>query len=241
MTQTPHRPQSDPKAGLAGQRALVLGVSHGVGPEVVSALKDAGVRLALDAPLVDGAVIVAGEDPVGLVAAAAHALGGLDILVLCPPPVRNKPVMDWTAEEMRAVVESELTVSALQMQAAARLMSGAGHGRIISILSMSGKTGVHEGVAPYAAAKAGMLGYMRVLAAETANHGVTVNGIATALFEPQTRTMTEEKRARLRHQIPVGRFGKSVEAAHAVLYLASPLAAFVTGECLNLSGGRFMD
>jgi 3-oxoacyl-[acyl-carrier protein] reductase len=237
MTQKPPSPEFD----FDGQRALVLGANQGVGPEVVAALHNAGVRLALDSPMVADAQIVQGDDPVLLVTEAAEMLGGLDILLLSPPPVRNKPVLDWSAEEIRTVVESELTVSVLQMQAAARLMSEAGYGRIISILSMSGKAGVHEGVAPFAAAKAGMLSFMRVLAAETADQGVTVNGIATALFEPQTLTMTEEKRERLRRQVPVGRFGKSIEAAHAVLYLASPLAGFVTGECLNLSGGRFMD
>jgi 3-oxoacyl-[acyl-carrier protein] reductase len=127
------------------------------------------------------------------------------------------------------------------MQAAARHMAKAGYGRIIAFMSMSGKAGVHHGVAPYAAAKGGMLTYMRVLAAETAEHGVTVNAIATALFEAQTVTMTQEKQDRLRKQIPVGRFGYNEEAAHAALYLASPLSGFVTGECLNLSGGRFMD
>jgi NAD(P)-dependent dehydrogenase (short-subunit alcohol dehydrogenase family) len=70
---------------------------------------------------------------------------------------------------------------------------------------------------------------------------VTVNGIATALFEPEVAAMSEEKRFGLKNGIPVGRFGRSEEAAHAVLFLASPNAGFVTGECLNLSGGRFMD
>ena len=132
-------------------------------------------------------------------------------------------------------------IPALQMQAAAKIMGAAGYGRIIALASMSGKAGVHHNVAHYAAAKGGLLTFLRVLAAETADSGVTVNGVATALFEPQTDTMTQEKRDRLRVQIPVGRFGRSVEAAHAVLYLASPLGGFVTGECLNLSGGRFMD
>ncbi|MBF9033924.1 SDR family oxidoreductase [Rhodobacterales bacterium HKCCE2091] len=241
MTDTLPDPTPELTAGLAGQAALVVGADRGVGPEVVAALAAAGVRLALDAPLVDGAVLVEEVDPVAQVHRAAEALGGLQVFVLCPPPVKNKPVLDWTAEEIRPVIESELTAAILQMQAAARLMTDAGYGRIVSMLSMSGKAGVHEGVAPYAAAKAGMMSFMRVLAAETAGQGVTVNGIATALFEPQTRTMTEEKRERLRGQVPVGRFGRSVEAAHAVLYLASPLAGFVTGECLNLSGGRFMD
>lgn len=226
---------------IFGQRTLILGATHGVGPEVVAAFRDAGARLALDSPILADDQIVEDDDPVGIVGKAVKVLGGLDILLLSPPPVQNKPVLDWSAEEVSKIVESELTVSVLQMQAAGRIMSEAGYGRIISFLSMSGKAGVHEGVAPYAAAKAGMLGFMRVLAAETADKGVTVNGIATALFEPQTRMMTEEKRERLRQLVPVRRFGMSIEAAQAALYLASPLAGFVTGECLNLSGGRFMD
>lgn len=225
---------------LNGHRALVLGATEGVGPEVAEALASAGVALAVD----DGQVgdhRVTSPDPVALITEAAEALGGLDILVHCPPPVVNKPVELMTASELRNVVESDLVVPALQMQAAAKIMGEANYGRIVALASMSGKAGVHHNVAPYAAAKGGLLTFIRVLAAETADKGVTVNGIATALFEPQAATMTEEKRDRLRGQIPVGRFGRSIEAAHAVLYLVSPLGGFVTGECLNLSGGRFMD
>jgi len=228
-------------AGLKGQRALVVGAKHGVGPAVVDALKEAGTLLAVDSAESEGTAFLPGGDPLDLIDRAFEALGGLEILVVSAPPVRNKPVLEMTPEEMRAVAESELVVPALQMQAAARRMSAAKYGRIIAFASMSGKAGVHHHVAPYAAAKGGMLTFMRVLAAETAADGVTVNGIATALFEPQTATMAPEKRERLRTQIPVGRFGYSEEAAHAVLFLASPLAGYVTGECLNLSGGRFMD
>ncbi|MGQ7791200.1 SDR family NAD(P)-dependent oxidoreductase [Faunimonas sp. B44] len=228
-------------AGLQGHRALIIGADHGVGPAVVAALAQAGARLAVDGAGSADAIGVVELDPVATVEAAIAAAGGLEILVLCPPPVKNKPVLEMTPEELRSVVESELTVAALQMQAAAKFMSANGYGRIIAFLSMSGKAGVHHMVAPYAAAKGGLLTFMRVLAAETAADGVTVNGIATALFEPQTATMPQDKQDRLRDQIPVGRFGRSEEAAQAVLYLASPLAGFVTGECLNLSGGRFMD
>lgn len=229
-----------PEGALTGHRALVLGATEGVGPEVTAALATAGVALAVeDGPF--GKAKVDHPDPVARVAEAAEALGGLDILVHCPPPVVNKPVAQMTADELRSVVEADLVVPALQMQAAARIMGDAGYGRIVALASMSGKAGVHHNVAPYAAAKGGLLTFIRVLAAETADQGVTVNGIATALFEPQAATMTQDKRDRLRGQIPVGRFGRSVEAAHAVLYLVSPLGGFVTGECLNLSGGRFMD
>ncbi|MGC1271560.1 MAG: SDR family oxidoreductase [Croceibacterium sp.] len=220
--------------GLAGQRVLLVGARHGVGPAVAAGFAHANATLLLDDDL-------AAADGVALLEAAIERLGGLDVLVISAPPVRNKPVLDMTADEMRSVVEAELVGPALLMQAAARHMAKAGYGRIIAFMSMSGKAGVHHGVAPYAAAKGGMLTYMRVLAAETAEHGVTVNAIATALFEAQTVTMPQEKQDRLRTQIPVGRFGYNQEAAQAALYLASPLSGFVTGECLNLSGGRFMD
>lgn len=229
-------------ADLEGARAVVLGAGHGVGPEVVAALAAAGARVVADAEGLAGASFIATEaDPVAYLDAAAKVLGGLDVLVLSAPPVKNKPVLEMTPEEMRAVAEAEMIVPALMMQEAARRMAASGYGRIIVFASMSAKTGVHHNVAPYAAAKGGLLAFARVLAAETAEHGVTVNAIATALFEPQTRTMSEEKRSGLLKGIPVGRFGRSEEAAHAVLFLASRQAGFVTGECLNLSGGRFMD
>ena len=235
-----HASGAETPAGLAGQRAMVIGADHGVGPAVVAALVGAGAQVLVDAGAAAGAEILAdtGGDYPGR---CAERLGGLDILVIASRPVQNKPVLDMTPEEMRRIAEGELVVPALQMQDAARRMVAAGYGRIIVFASMSAKTGVHHNVAPYAAAKGGLLAFARVLAAETAEHGVTVNAIATALLEPQVRNMTEERRASLRKGIPVGRFGTSQEAAHAVLFLASREAGFVTGECLNLSGGRFMD
>lgn len=234
------KPSPEMMQGLRGQRALLIGAEHGVGPAVAEALEVAGTRL-----VVDGGPVGETLDPTGnaedLIAQAIKRLGGLDVLVMSPPPVRSKPVLEMTAEELRTITDAELVMPALQMQAAARIMTENGYGRIITFMSMSGKAGVHHLVAPYAAAKGGLLTFVRVLAAETAEHGITVNAVATALFEPQTATMPQEKQDRLRTEIPVRRFGRSEEAAHAVLYLASPLAGFVTGECLNLSGGRFMD
>lgn len=230
------------KAGLEGQRVVLAGAGFGVGPAVAAALHDAGASLVVDADVQGRAPIVANRGDVDqFVAECVSALGGIDVLIIAAPPVKNKHVFEMTAEELRAVTEDELVQPALLMLAAAKHMSQKGYGRIIVLASMSAKTGAHHNVAPYAAAKGGLLAYVRALASETAEHGVTVNGIATSLFEPQVATMTEEKRANLKKGIPVGRFGRSEEAAHAVVFLASPLAGFVTGECLNLSGGRFMD
>jgi NAD(P)-dependent dehydrogenase (short-subunit alcohol dehydrogenase family) len=120
-------------------------------------------------------------------------------------------------------------------------MADRGRGRIISFSSMSGKTGVHPGVGPFAAAKGGLIAFSRVLAAELAPRGVTVNVIATSLFEPQVAVLDDDHRKRVLAGIPVGRFGRSVEAADAALFLASDDAGYITGETLNMSGGRFMD
>jgi len=226
---------------LSGQRAVVIGAGYGVGPTVVAALRGAGARVIADAPDLGAEYVPEHSNACEYFDRCANELGGFDLLVISSRPVKSKPVLDMTKEEMQSIAESELVLPALQMQEAARRMVRAGHGRIIVFASMSAKTGVHHNVAPYAAAKGGLLAFARVLAAEVAEHGVTVNGIATALFEPQVASMSEEKRATLKRGIPVGRFGRSEEAAHAVLFLASSNAGFVTGECLNLSGGRFMD
>lgn len=229
----------------SGTKVVVIDAAEGVGPAVVEAFLDAGARVAVDTQSNDakgGAVCIGkSTDPAAFLDACSTALDGLDVLVVSARPVSNKPALDVSPAEMRSVIEQDLVRPALFMQEAARRMMRQRAGRIIAFASMSGKTGAHHNVGPFAAAKGGLLAYCRVLAAELAEHGVTVNGIATALFEAQAATMTEEKRTSLVRGIPVGRFGRASEAARAVLYLASPQAGFVTGECLNMSGGRFMD
>ena len=229
--------------GFSGTRVAVANADAGVGPAVVAMFQEMGATVATDTAQADADAAIALDKTyaVKFLDECESQLGGLDVLVVSAPPVRNKPVLEMTPDELRSVVEADLVFPALLMQEAARRMGARGYGRIIAFSSMSAKTGVHHNVAPYAAAKGGLLAFMRVLAAEMAETGVTVNAIATALFEPQVAAMPEEKKARLKAGIPVGRFGRSSEAAHAVLYLSSPQAGFVTGECMNLSGGRFMD
>jgi 3-oxoacyl-[acyl-carrier protein] reductase len=170
-----------------------------------------------------------------------HAFGGVDVFIAAARPVGQVGVLEVGRDDMRNVINRELLLPALFMQEAARRMVPRGQGRIIIFTSMSAKTGVHTHVGPFAAAKGGLLAFARVMAAELAGKGVTVNAIATALFEPQVAALGASAREQLARGIPVGRFGKPEEAAHAALYLASPHGAFVTGETMNLSGGRFMD
>jgi NAD(P)-dependent dehydrogenase (short-subunit alcohol dehydrogenase family) len=230
-----------------GRRVMIVGADEGLGPATVAAFARRGARMVLDAASPPaGAVGVPVDFSSGSSIRAfferGHAeLGGLDIFIAAARPVSTGAILDQSEEQIRRVVDQELVGVMLCLQEAARRMIPNGAGRIISFASMSGKTGVHTGVGPYAAAKGGLITFSRVLAAELAPKGVTVNVIATALFEPQVASMDEKHRSELAQAIPVRRFGKPDEAVHAVLYLASDAAGYVTGETLNLSGGRFMD
>lgn len=229
---------------LTGLNAAITLAQESVGPAIVEALLDAGVTVAADVAPVGGAAREVGPvegDAAGFLDRCAKAAGPIDILIVGSGLVRNRPLFDIPPAELREALERDLVQPALLIQEAARRMVARRTGRIVVFGSMSGKTGVHHNTAPSAAAKGGLFAFVRAVAAEVAEHGVTVNAVATALFEPQAASMSEEKRAQLRAAVPVGRFGRSSEAAHAVLFLADPQAGYVTGECLNLSGGRFMD
>lgn len=231
-----------------GQRTvMVVGAGTGLGAAIVDAFRQADATVVVDAGAARADCITVALDygvASGLTEAfdaAEAAAGPLDILVLAAKPVATAKFLDVPADELRKVIEQELVWFALLMQEAARRMAARGRGRIITLCSMSGKTGVHQHVGPYAAAKGGLITLSRVLAAELGQTGVTVNAIATALFEPQVAHHPEARRAEIARGIPVGRFGRPSEAAHAVLFLASEQAGYITGETLNLSGGRFMD
>jgi NAD(P)-dependent dehydrogenase (short-subunit alcohol dehydrogenase family) len=238
------------KPGHFKERAVaVVAAADGLGPSVVEAFSAQGARVAVDAdgPRFSHASLCAPFDirePEAIsdfFARCEKELGGLDVLVMSARPVATGAILERSPEEFRSVVESELIGPMACLREAGRRMAERGRGRIISFSSMSGKTGVHPGVGPFAAAKGGLIAFSRVLAAELAPRGVTVNVIATSLFETQAAALDEEHRKRVLAGIPVGRFGRSVEAAEAALFLASDDAGYITGETLNMSGGRFMD
>jgi NAD(P)-dependent dehydrogenase (short-subunit alcohol dehydrogenase family) len=235
-----------------GTSVVIVGAHAGTGPAVARAFVERGARVAVgvvashakrSSPLRDTIefdVDMSNADSIWkFFDECESALGGLDVLVNVAPPIASGNALDFTPDDYRAAVEQELIGPILCMQEAARRMVSRGFGRIMSFISMSGKTGVHKHVAPFAAAKGGLLAFSRTLAAELAPTGVTVNVLATALFDVQVASMPDG--AEVVKGIPVGRPGRSAEAAHAVLFLASKDAGYVTGETLNLSGGRFMD
>jgi 3-oxoacyl-[acyl-carrier protein] reductase len=244
---------SESNSEFSGRAVAIVGGSTGVGPAVVQAFLARGARIASGESAAERPAALPAEVAAialdlgdaasrqGFLDRCEAELGGLDVLVMSARPFKTAKILDTPPDHIGRVIEEELTQIALCLQEAARRMAARGRGRIISFVSMSGKTGVHQGAGPYAAAKGGLITFSRVLAAELAATGVTVNCIATALLEPQVAPWTEERRREVVQEIPVRRFGRSDEAAHAVLYLASDKGGYVTGETLNLSGGRFMD
>jgi 3-oxoacyl-[acyl-carrier protein] reductase len=235
-----------------GMSVAIIGAHAGTGPAVVKAFAKKGARISVGnvrshkrAESVLPGTVEFDVDTSDVESIARFfdqceaASGPVDVLINVAPPIASGNALDFTAQDYRQAVEQELIGPILCAQEAARRMVPRGFGRIMSFISMSGKTGVHKHVAPFAAAKGGLVTFSRTLAAELAPTGVTVNVLATALFDVQVASMPDG--AEVVKGIPVGRPGRSEEAAHAVLFLASKNAGYVTGETLNLSGGRFMD
>lgn len=229
----------------------IIGGHLGVGPEVVRAFVREGAKVTVG--MLGGATAeFPGATSRALTLADARSIqsffdecekanGPLAVLVMVAPPVKTRGALEFTNDEYKTILAEELTGPIECILEAARRMTRRGQGRIISFSSMSGKTGSHKHVAPYAAAKGGLITFSRALATDIAATGVTVNVIATSLFDVQVAGHSPERMVETLKGIPMGRVGRSEEAAHAVLYLASKNAGYVTGETMSLSGGRFMD
>ncbi len=238
---------------FAGANVVVVGGNQGVGPAIVQAFLAQGAKVLIGLTSESAPNKAQNSEAISLRAdlstmesaknfldACEERSGQLSVLIVVPPPVKTQSVMEIAENQIRQILESELAQPVFCLIEAARRMGKYGKGRVISFVSMSGKAGVHKNVAPYAAAKGGLIMFSRVLAAEIAGTGVTVNAVATSLFDVQIAA-TPEAAHEIAKGIPVGRVGRSDEAAHAALYLASEKSGYVTGETLNLSGGRFMD
>ena len=171
---------------------------------------------------------------------AEAAMGRVDILVNTAGVTRDVLSLRLSDEDWETVLQINLTAAFRLTRAVLRGMVRRRHGRVIGVTSVVALGG-NAGQANYAAAKAGMIGMSKSIAAEVARRGVTVNCVAPGfIVTAMTDRLAQEQRARLAEAIPVGRFGAAEEVAAAVAYLASAEAAYVTGQTLHINGGILM-
>jgi len=241
---------------LEGKSALVTGASGGIGGAIARALHAAGAKVllagtrrnALDAlaaslgerSFVATADLAQAESADALLKAAEAAMGGLDILVNNAGLTRDGLALRMKDEDWQRVIDVDLTAAFRLSRAALRGMMRRRWGRIVSITSVVGATG-NPGQANYAAAKAGLVGMSKALAAEVASRGITVNCVAPGFIaSAMTEALSAEQRERLAGAIPMGRVGTADEVAACVVFLASEEARYVTGHTLHVNGGMAM-
>jgi 3-oxoacyl-[acyl-carrier protein] reductase len=239
--------------------ALVTGASRGIGRAIALALGEAGARVIGTATSADGAAAlgallashgcngrgavlnVASAESIEALLAALEAAGEMPtVLVNNAAITRDMLLLRMKPEDWDQVLATNLTAVFRLSKAVLRRMMKERRGRIITITSVVGLTG-NAGQANYAAAKAGVLGFTKSLAREVASRGITVNAVAPGFIDTDmTRALNEEQRASLKSQIPLQRLGTAEDVAAAVLFLASPQAAYITGETLHVNGGLYM-
>jgi 3-oxoacyl-[acyl-carrier protein] reductase len=244
---------------LENEIALVTGASRGIGHAIALALAKAGARVIgtatsaegaakLSAALAShgyngrGAVLEAGDAAsIDALMAELEAAGELPtILVNNAAITRDTLLLRMKPEDWDRVIATNLTAVFRLSKACVRRMMKERRGRIINLTSVVGLTG-NAGQANYAAAKAGLLGFTKSLAQELASRSITVNAVAPGFIDTDmTRALTAEQRAALLTRVPLGRLGTPEDIAAAVLFLASPQAAYITGETLHVNGGMYM-
>ncbi len=241
---------------LTGKTALVTGASGGIGGAIARALHAQGASVALSGTRVEPLEALPAElgarahvlacdlgDAAAVEAlpkAAAEAMGGVDILVNNAGITRDQLFMRMSDDDWAKVIEVNLTSTFRLCRGVLRGMMKARWGRIVNISSVVGATG-NAGQGNYAAAKAGMVGMSKSLAAEVASRNITVNCVAPGFIATaMTDKLSDDQKAKIAAQIPAGRMGTSEEIAGAVVYLASPEAAYVTGATLHVNGGMAM-
>ncbi|MDE1978468.1 MAG: 3-oxoacyl-ACP reductase FabG [Betaproteobacteria bacterium] len=242
---------------IYGQIALVTGASRGIGAAIAADLAAAGARVigtatsesganaiteALRAFGGRGAVLDVNDAETGarLVDEIVKAEGGLQILVNNAGITRDMLAMRMSDADWDAVISTNLSSVFRMSRAVMRPMMKQRYGRIVNITSVVGASG-NPGQANYAAAKAGVAGMTRALAQELGSRNITVNCVAPGFIDTDmTRALTEAQTQPMLARIPLGRLGKPEEIAHAVSFLASPLAAYITGAVLHVNGGMYM-
>lgn len=222
---------------LGAQNAVVIGTATSqAGADAIAArLAENDIRgggLALD--VADSESVAACLKQVG------EQFGAPDILVNNAGITRDTLLMTMKDEQWEEILNTNLGSVYRMCKAVIRPMMKKRAGRIVNISSVVGATG-NPGQTNYAAAKAGMVGFAKSLAREIGSRGITVNTVAPGFIDTDmTRELPEEQREALTGQIPLGRLGSTEEVAAAVVFLASPAAAYITGETIHVNGGMYM-
>ncbi|OGI44147.1 MAG: 3-oxoacyl-ACP reductase [Candidatus Muproteobacteria bacterium RIFCSPHIGHO2_01_FULL_65_16] len=244
---------------LNGEIALVTGASRGIGTAIALELGRRGATVVGTATASEGAerignalkennikgrgVVLNVTDPAvieNVIADLEKSVGSPTILVNNAGITRDDLLLRMTEEQWDTVMDTNLKSVYRMTKACLRPMTRARKGRIISVSSVVSATG-NPGQTNYAAAKAGIIGFTRALAREIGSRNITVNAVAPGFIDTDmTRALPQEARDGLLKLIPLGRLGLVQDIAHAVAFLASPQAAYITGTTLHVNGGMYM-
>ncbi|EML0281623.1 3-oxoacyl-ACP reductase FabG [Vibrio alginolyticus] len=241
---------------LEGKIALVTGASRGIGRAIAELLVERGATVIGTATSESGAAAISeylGDNGKGLALNVTDVesieatlktineeFGVIDILVNNAGITRDNLLMRMKDDEWNDIIDTNLTPIYRMSKAVLRGMMKKRAGRIINVGSVVGTMG-NAGQTNYAAAKAGVIGFTKSMAREVASRGVTVNTVAPGFIETDmTKALNDDQRAATLSNVPAGRLGDPREIASAVAFLASPEAAYITGETLHVNGGMYM-
>ena len=247
------------RAKLEGQVALVTGASRGIGQAIALALGEVGATVVGTATSDKGAQAIgdylaaAGIKGAGMkldvtdaaevddvIAAVGKQFGDIGVLVNNAGITRDNLLMRMKDDEWDDILATNLTSVFRLSRAVLRAMMKARSGRIISIASVVGAMG-NAGQTNYSAAKAGIMGFTKSLAREVGSRNITVNCVAPGFIDTDmTRALPDAQREALLAHIPLGRLGAAEDIAQAVVFLASPAAAYISGTTLHVNGGMYM-
>ncbi|HEV7551123.1 MAG TPA: 3-oxoacyl-[acyl-carrier-protein] reductase [Candidatus Angelobacter sp.] len=245
--------------GVTGRVALVTGASQGIGRACALALAEAGAVIALAARNEEKLASVAKEieskggqaatfrmdvsnesEVKNAIKAVIERFGKVEILVNNAGVTKDTLLMRMKKEEWDTVIQTNLTGAFYTTQAVISSMLKPRWGRIVNITSVFGQTG-QAGQANYAASKAGLIGFTMAMAREVASRNITVNAVAPGYIDTaMTEGLSDDLKSKVNEMIPLGRAGTDLEVAHAVRFLASEEASYITGHVLKVNGGMLM-